>query len=128
MPRFALLLHDWPTPHRDLLLEQGQTALTWRLPLQAEDSERAAPESEIGQQAGLPAEQIAPHRLHYLTWEGPVSGGRGTVRQLDSGPWQLVAEADGELVFDLAGKVLCGRFRLRCIDPPVGWVLEQLVE
>ncbi|MCA9114415.1 MAG: hypothetical protein KDA79_04975 [Planctomycetaceae bacterium] len=128
MPRFALLLHDWPVPHRDLLLEQGETALTWRLPLQADDSERAAPESEIGQPAALPAEQIAPHRLHYLTWEGPVSGGRGEVKQLDSGPWQLVAEADGELVFDLGGNVLSGRFRLRCIDPPAGWLLEQLVE
>ncbi len=74
--RIVVLLHDHPFRHWDLLLEQSETAATWRLfrpPLTGEP---------------LAAQRIADHRLHYLSWEGPVSGNRGTVRRTHSGTYQ----------------------------------------
>jgi hypothetical protein len=70
MPQFVLLAHDWPTPHLDLMLSAGGVLKTWRL-------------------AAWPgaAEPIADHRLHYLDYEGPVSGGRGTVRRVLAGEY-----------------------------------------
>jgi hypothetical protein len=75
MPRFAILHHDWPTPHFDFLLEVGATCRTWRL---------AAPPT-----AGkVLAEPLPDHRVHYLTYEGPVSGTRGLVTQWDAGTYR----------------------------------------
>ena len=81
--RFAILTHDHPFPHWDLLLEAGETCRTWRL--------LANPDSE----GPIPAEILPDHRVFYLDYEGPVSGNRGTVLQWDSGEctW-LTARAD----------------------------------
>ncbi|MBY0228562.1 MAG: hypothetical protein K2W96_04700 [Gemmataceae bacterium] len=90
MPRYALLSHDWPTPHLDLLLEDGAACRTWRLP--------ALPEPG----ASVAAERLADHRLFYLDHEGPVSGGRGRVRRVAAGMFDWVE--DGErVVIDLDG-------------------------
>ncbi|MGL6094853.1 MAG: DNA polymerase ligase N-terminal domain-containing protein [Fimbriiglobus sp.] len=72
MPRFVILAHDWPTPHWDLLLEAGPVLMAWRL---------------LAEPGGLPvsAEPNVDHRLVYLDYEGPVSGGRGTVIRWDFG-------------------------------------------
>ncbi|QDT14896.1 hypothetical protein [Alienimonas californiensis] len=110
--RFALLAHDWPTPgfpnpHFDLLIEdpalvssQGageRRCRTWRL--------RADPRSG----AAVEAEPIAPHRAFYLTHEGPVSGGRGTVVRLDGGTAEW--DATDPAVVVLGGGALAGRWR-----------------
>ena len=61
---------------------------------------------------------ILSHRLAYLTFEGPVSGGRGSVRRADSGDltWLPAPEAvPGDLRFRLGGERLSGTFRLRRI-------------
>jgi len=74
--RFAVLQHDHPFLHWDLLLEDGADAATWRLlrrPVLGEP---------------LAAEPLAPHRLMYLSYSGPVSGGRGSVSLLAAGTWQ----------------------------------------
>ena len=67
MPRFVILEHDWPT--RALGLSSwnpGSVLRAWRLLAEP------APGMEV------PAEPNADHRLLYLDYEGPVSGGRGT--------------------------------------------------
>ena len=110
MPRFAILEHDWPTRHWDLLLEHGAVAKTWRL----------LAEPHAGQ--FVPAVPNADHRLMYLDYEGDVSGDRGTVTQWDTGVYEgelgetwevqwtggrhrgtahLVRTADGGYVFGL---------------------------
>ncbi len=76
MPRFAILEHDWPTRHWDLLLEHGTNLKSWRL--------LKAPHP--GQ--FVYAEPIADHRLLYLDYEGEVSGDRGTVTQWDTGVYE----------------------------------------
>ena len=100
MPRFALLAHDWPAPHLDLLLEAGPACWTWRLP--------KFPAS--GQ--SVPAERIADHRLAYLDHEGPVSGGRGSVSRIEEGSYELEKAAPERVVVRLHGTRCAGRLVL----------------
>ncbi len=79
MPRYAILAHDWPTPHFDLLLEADGVLKSWRL--------LAEPTPGVT----VPATPNADHRVVYLDYEGPVSGGRGTVARYASG------EYDGDI-------------------------------
>ncbi|MCC7508702.1 MAG: hypothetical protein IT464_04970 [Planctomycetes bacterium] len=39
--------------------------------------------------------ELAPHRRAYLTYEGEVSGGRGSVKRVETGTW---SSADGQMV------------------------------
>ena len=101
MPRFAVLTHDHPRLHWDLLLEDGPACRTWRLG--AEPSPAAA----------TPAEQIADHRLVYLAYEGPVSGNRGNVTRWDVGEFEWIADSADRIELNLAGTKLRGRYLLR---------------
>jgi len=99
--RFALLEHTTPDGvHWDLLVERpGQEKLTtWRLlanPLEADD---------------VPAERIADHRRLYLDYEGPISGGRGSVRRLDTGECECEVASDGIWRLRLRGRHLRGEY------------------
>jgi hypothetical protein len=97
MPRFVILEHDWPTLHWDFLLESGSVLRAWRLlaePMQGTD---------------VPAEPNADHRLLYLDYEGPVSGGRGTVRRWDAGTFDWLADGPERAEVELHGAKLNGR-------------------
>jgi hypothetical protein len=78
MPRFAVLSHDWPFPHFDLLLENEASLLAWRL-------------SSWPPEPGCTFERLPDHRLHYLDYEGPVSNGRGRVLRVDAGQFEWIA-------------------------------------
>jgi hypothetical protein len=78
MPRYVILTHDHPFPHWDFMLEAEGVLRTWRLL-----AEPAARQS-------VPAERLADHRLAYLDYEGPVSGGRGSVARWDHGTYDTV--------------------------------------
>ena len=99
MPRFAILAHDWPAPHLDLLLEAGPVLRAWRL---------------LGEPgaAPVPAEPNADHRPLYLDYEGPVSGGRGAVTRWDAGTFEWVEDGPDRVVVELRGAKLAGRFAL----------------
>ena len=71
--RFVLLEHDHPFVHWDLLLEDGPMLKSWRLL------------SPVVTEQWIPAEILPDHRLMYLDYEGPVSGNRGTVKQITNG-------------------------------------------
>ena len=96
MPRFAILTHDHPTLHWDLLLENGSSCRTWRL-LKAPDTP-----------GDIPAETIADHRLMYLDYEGPVSGDRGTVTQWDAGTFEWIVDRTDVVEVRLMGCKLIG--------------------
>src|SRR5688572_17653009 len=96
MPRFAVLAHDHPTPHWDLFLEAGAVLRSWRLP------------SGFGPGGSVPAQPTADHRLAYLDYEGPVSGGRGTVTREDAGTFEWVADLLDHIEVQLAGRRLTG--------------------
>jgi hypothetical protein len=91
MPRFVILEHDHPYLHWDLMLEADAALLTWRL--------AALP------RAGQPiaATALGEHRIHYLTYEGPVSEGRGRVQRWDAGIFQWIARNENEVSLALSG-------------------------
>ena len=100
MPRFAVLDHDWPHPHRDLLLERSGVLLAWRLPPAFDPT------------SPVPAEPLPDHRPAYLDYEGPVPGDRGSVRRWDGGGLEWELHSADEMRVRLDGTHLRGRFRL----------------
>jgi hypothetical protein len=96
MPRFVVLIHDFPELHWDFMLENEAALRTWRLSRQPLEP------------GPIDAEALADHRLAYLDYEGPVSGNRGTVRGFDRGEFTVVAESAGRIVIELCGAVLRG--------------------
>ena len=100
MSRFAILRHDHPVLHWDLLLEDGECCLTWRLSAEptGADSRR------------IEVEPMPPHRLVYLTYEGPVSGNRGTVTAWDRGTFTWIDREQSQ--FRLQGERITGVFAI----------------
>jgi hypothetical protein len=90
MPRFVILEHDHPHLHWDLMLEVGPSLKTWRLPAPPSADPRAAT-------------PMGDHRLAYLDYEGPVSGGRGTVTRWDAGSYQRLPGAEPAWTIELEG-------------------------
>jgi hypothetical protein len=100
MPRFVLLDHDHPRPHLDLMLEAEGGLWTWRL--------SGEPTAGVAQRA----ERLADHRLAYLDYEGPVSGGRGRVARRDAGAFDWVERRDSRIEVELFGEKVRGRLVL----------------
>jgi hypothetical protein len=112
MPRYAILTHDHPFPHWDFLLEWGDACRTWRLLAEP------APGHPI------PAEPLPDHRLHYLDYEGPVSGNRGVVAQWDAGIYD-VASSDPQLLLRLRGTRRLASAQLNMHPAKPSWLFSQ---
>lgn len=112
MPRFVVLAHDHPTLHWDFMLEDGDKLHTWRL-AQAPDA--------VGP---VDAEPLGDHRLAYLDYEGPLSGGRGEVRRWDHGEYDLLESTSQRIVVRLAGKRLRGEARLERSGIAPNWIFR----
>jgi hypothetical protein len=112
MPRFVLLLHARPdgSSHYDLLLERGDALAAWRLP---------APPAELSPEDAA-VERLPDHRTAYLTYEGEVSGGRGTVRRMDAGTCEVEAWGDDRVAVRLAGAHARGLLELAA-QPDGAW-------
>ena len=96
MPRFVILFHETPSgyerpSHWDLMLEWTTFLRTWALYEQPEPGR------------SQDAEALDDHRLAYLTFEGAVSGGRGTVVRWDEGTYKLLEENASRIRVELAG-------------------------
>ena len=72
---FDWLIHDPRPPH------PSHAYWTLRVPL---------PTWQWCQTPSLIVESIAHHRKHYLRYQGPVSGGRGSVMRVDEGSTRCV--------------------------------------
>ena len=115
--RFVVHHHRGHGPeHWDLMLEAGEVLATWRL-----DRHPA------GLSDGpIVATRIGDHRTAYLTYEGPVSGGRGTVEIVDAGTYTARRQAAASLDLDFEGRFLSGRLTLRRDEPPGDrWTLNR---
>ena len=112
MPRFVLLLHALPdgTSHYDLLIGRGEALAAWRLP---------APLTGLPPE-GAEAVRLADHRTLYLTYEGEVSGGRGTVRRVDAGTCAVEAWGDDRVAVRLDGASARGLLELAA-QPGGAW-------
>ena len=70
------------------------------------------------------AEQIGDHRIAYLDCEGPVSGGRGSVRRFDVGTFTIRQQSPERWELDLEGQTLRGLLKLERIgDDDATWQL-----
>lgn len=82
--KYVVLFHDGVAePHYDLMLERsaGGPLATWRL-------------AHWPPVMGDTPVQIADHRPAYLDYQGPVSGGRGHVKQVAKGTFQVQKSVD----------------------------------
>lgn len=118
MPQFVILRHDAPNGvHFDLMLESGSVLKTWALPQPP----------EVGME--MECEALGDHRLAYLDYEGPISGGRGTVTRWDRGTYAIQRQSDAEWLLDLAGQQINGLATLRrSADVPNRWLFSLAAE
>jgi hypothetical protein len=91
--------------HWDLMLEHGDILKTWRL---------AAAPQQIGSEP-IPAEKIVDHDVKFLTYQGPVNNGQGSVRIVDEGTIETLDETKETIRLHLLGKILSGEFVLEHI-------------
>jgi hypothetical protein len=109
---YVVLHHTgWGPAHYDLLLDPADSAmlLTWRLkfwpPAEWVDADNLAShqtEEHEGSHHSV-GERLPDHRRLYLTYEGPVSGGRGLVKRVAAGTVRLRTNPDQNqllVVFD----------------------------
>ncbi len=67
--------------------------------------------------ASLDAEQLADHRLAYLSYEGPLRGDRGSVIRWDAGSYQTVAVSEAAWHVRLQGeRLVCELLLTRVAD------------
>ena len=104
MPRFVVLEHYWQGTHWDVMFESGDVLRTWAVDL------RIAPDVD------LPARALPDHRLAYLEFEGPISGGRGMVRRIDQGTYETIEWGDELVRVRLWGAQLFGEAELRRVE------------
>ena len=102
--RFAILCHDYPFRHWDLLLEEAAGARSWRL-----FREPCCGEPIAG-------EALPPHRLLYLNFEGSVSGNRGRVNRVITGAYVVTEAASNELQVLFFDNPVLASGRLRTLD------------
>jgi hypothetical protein len=102
MPRYVILEHETSDgTHFDFMLEMGGVLKTWSLPQPPSPGKN------------LDAEVLPDHRLAYLDYEGPISGGRGTVTRWDRGTYDAERQSGSELIVRITGEKLNGRVSLQ---------------
>ena len=88
--------------HWDFMLEWGETLQTYRLD--------KAPQQILHSPAD--AVKIFNHSLKFLTYQGPVNKGKGSVRIVEIGTHQIVNHERNRIELDLSGQILKGKFTL----------------
>ncbi|KKL26949.1 hypothetical protein LCGC14_2390140 [marine sediment metagenome] len=106
--RFVIQFHHAPDgEHYDLMLELADVLATWRL---------ADSPAELAPGGRLDARALGDHRKAYLSYQGAVSGGRGTVRIAEEGTYRLAAREDDRWIFELQGRRITGSFELTRLE------------
>ncbi len=94
--RFVVLEHDRDGVHWDFMLEAGNSLKTW------------AVVGPIVPGVVLVARALPDHRPVYLTYEGPISGDRGSVRRVAEGAYQTIEWRAEHVRVLLSGDQLVG--------------------
>lgn len=111
MPRFVILEHDHPLRHWDLMLEAGPILRTWRLASPPHSGE------------AIRAVAMFDHRLHYLDYEGPISGNRGRVLRWERGTFTIQVQDEKSIRVRLQGEHLQGILHLDHVEGD-SWQVE----
>jgi hypothetical protein len=117
----VLLLHRTPDPapggghHFDWMFQRpgGGPLITFRL------ASRPTPAGPWP----LRAERLADHREAFLTFEGPLTGDRGSVERIDSGNCELTIDTDAEL----SARIRLGPLAGELVGQAIGnslWLLD----
>lgn len=102
---FVVHEHDATRLHYDLRLSMGGVLRSWAVP-------KEPPEKEGVKRLAI---QTEDHPLEYADFEGTIPEGMygaGTVRIWDKGVFNLEKEKDDEILFELLGKKLTGKYAL----------------
>lgn len=100
------------------MLEFEGRLLTWNLDALPDPWAEAIGEPPGGG-SSVAAAAIADHRLAYLEYEGPISGGRGTVRRIDAGTCVMMHFAADHYKGAITGDRLRGTILLERIEAAV---------
>jgi hypothetical protein len=92
--------------HWDFMLELADFLQTYRLD--------KAPQQLI--QSPAIATKIFDHPLRFLTYQGAVNKGRGSVRIIETGTYEMVHQAHNQIEINLNGEILKGNFTLTHIE------------
>ena len=98
--KFVIHYHFTDVNHFDFMLENEDSLLTWRIEADIFDDFRKGITVE--------ALKINNHRKVYLQFQGPISCGRGYVKLIDSGNYELTDDDS----FFLSGKKFCGKVNI----------------
>jgi bifunctional non-homologous end joining protein LigD len=105
--KFVIQEHARPDGvHWDLMLESAQILQTYRLDIPPGDMLTTK----------ATAVRIFDHPLRFLTYQGSVDQGKGSVRIAESGTYQVLGESDRVRQLQINGKTLKGKFTLTHID------------
>ncbi len=102
---FVVHEHDATHLHYDLRLEIGGVLRSWAVP-------KEPPDKEGTKRLAI---QTEDHPLEYADFEGVIPEGMygaGTVKIWDTGEFILEKEKDDEVLFELKGKKLIGKYAL----------------
>jgi len=104
MPRFVVQEHTRQEQvHWDLMLEKGNCLATWQVPARVGDWPKGA----------ISCRKLADHRLRYLTYEGPIGGGRGDVQIVESGTYEELEMGEDCWQDIVKGQIIRGRLELK---------------
>jgi DNA ligase D-like protein (predicted 3'-phosphoesterase) len=102
---FVVHEHEATHLHYDLRLEMGGVLRSWAIP-------KEPPVKEGTKRLAI---QTEDHPIEYADFEGTIPEGMygaGTVRIWDKGEFILESEKENELLFELGGRKLTGRYAL----------------
>jgi len=119
--RFVVHAHTGHGPtHYDLMLQAESALATWQLPCRPD---------ELCPNESVAARKLADHRAAYLTYEGPVGAGRGSVARVDWGTYDPLRTGRTCWQVCFHGRQVRGRFELRRRGPDEeDWDLRRLAQ
>lgn len=118
MPRFVIQEHHSDrdsehhkrkTRHFDIMLEKDGVLKTWSL--------EKLPGTYRSRLSSQPIKSLPDHRMTYLTYQGKISRGRGTVKIWDKGVYQNVIWKDNFKVLAVQGQKITGYFIILSLLP-----------
>ena len=89
------------------MLETASSLATWQF---EHDPSQPAGGSKSGCPQALIAKKLPDHRLAYLDYQGPVSKGRGEVKRVEDGSYDLLCTKEERWEVFFHGRRLKGRF------------------
>jgi hypothetical protein len=99
--------------HWDLMIEEGDKLKTWRLENPPEKLAKDFDKLSPGKTRATP---IFDHDKKFLTYQGPVNNGKGTVEIVDEGICTIDSCDEHNLKIKFEGKILRGNYQFTHIN------------